>query len=524
MCEILLCACRTFDSADIVDSLIEFMIVTNKIVPEFENAIYDLLVTDDAVLEEYGIDSNKITDLFEKYRMIIISVPKEQLSKKILDHINSLDDLDDAYDYSLDVAQVLYDNQYYLMSTLVRLHSDVEIDFSDNNVVLGIKENVQWLKNRKEILASLRKEVLVKSNNLDEYKFLFTGEFPVVSKDEFALLTNNNCIDITNVLEYFTETNINVEAVEYIVRYFNREYRNNNIAFAVIRQLTKYSNEIIVAFFEKIDFTHSFLYYKFSETKKSIIKRLFSDSLELDTYEGKLNFMELTRFLDEKFDKSLLDNMDEKMEKRYVNLVSRRLGPNAVQMSTVDNLRSFNGIYSFGRNTGIPEKMWEEKEYVYYVVSTTCHAKAFVMESSPRREQQVWSTYLEIYSNPSKYLRTSEYMRNNKVFLKEIVENEDYLNFSDAVLETLSSVSQSKNLVNHIFKRGELFAIKYFASIKEGFADKEAARSFINAISLSDNRMALKNDSVRNNVYDKLIDPSLKNRYTRLRKSVGCKY
>lgn len=37
-------------------------------------------------------------------------------------------------------------------------------------------------------------------------------------------------------------------------------------------------------------------------------------------------------------------------------------------------------------------------------------------------------------------------------------------------------------------------------------------------------RTVLINDLVRNNVYEKLVDPSLKTRYTKLRKSAGCGY
>ena len=50
---------------------------------------------------------------------------------------------------------------------------------------------------------------------------------------------------------------------------------------------------------------------------------------------------------------------------------------------------------------------------------------------------------------------------------------------------------------------------------------KKAAKTYIELISLDKNRELLKSNDVRNNIYDKLVDPVLKGRYTKLRKTYG---
>ena len=164
--------------------------------------------------------------------------------------------------------------------------------------------------------------------------------------------------------------------------------------------------------------------------------------------------------------------------------------------------------------------MFEDEEYEYYVVSKTHSSKKFVMETGERLDK-IWPTYIEIFSNPSRLSQTISYMRANEEFLEKIMTSEIYTGFEDNALEQLAPIKQDAKLVTHVYSRENSFAIKYFSSMKSGFVDDKAAKAYVELLALDTNRMILKSDDVRNNIYEKLVDPVLKGRYTKLRKMYG---
>ena len=142
------------------------------------------------------------------------------------------------------------------------------------------------------------------------------------------------------------------------------------------------------------------------------------------------------------------------------------------------------------------------------------------METGERLDK-IWPTYIEIFSNPSRLSPTVSYMRANEEFLQKIMASEIYTGFEENALEQLALIKQDVKLITHIYSRGSSFAIKYFSSMKLGFVDDKAAKKYVDLLALDTNRMVLKNNDVRNNIYDKLVDPVLKGRYTKLRKMYG---
>ena len=113
-------------------------------------------------------------------------------------------------------------------------------------------------------------------------------------------------------------------------------------------------------------------------------------------------------------------------------------------------------------------------------------------------------------------------MKDNLTFLGEIVRREAYIGFSNVVLETLLKVAQDKKLISHVFAKGNSFAIKYFSSLSGGFINRDAAKMFVDQISLPQNRNVATNDAVRDKIYEMLVDSKLKAKYTIIRKKYGC--
>lgn len=524
ICEILIYACNVFASKEIVEDILEYMFVSGEVIEELEETVWELLkeepIDTESDEEESGITFERQNEIFQKYKQVINSVPVNNISESVLKHINAVDDFDNPYDYTTEISDWLFEHGYHFMSVLVKLNSDSSIDFSNENIVKGIRENCSWAEKHKKIFLELRKKILLCAENIFDYQFYFSSAFPLMTKEEFLLLTNNKNVTILNVLTFFSSDIINDEAVEYISKYFNKKFINHPEAAKALLALAKYSSEIVKSFFEKIDFSHAFLYYKFARSNKNKIKNEFYELLELDTYEGKLKFMENTKFLDEKFEDELVGNTDENMENRYAKLVNRRLAPNVIGSSTIEMLKSFNSYYSFSNYSGVNEKLFEHEEYEYYVVSTTQYSKKFVMETGERLEK-IWPTYIEIFTNPSRLSQTVSYMRANEEFLGKVMTSGIYTDFSENAIEQLSSIAQDAQLVEHIFSRGSVFAIKYFTAMKFGFVDDKAAGKYIELLGLESNKQILKSDAVRNNIYDKLVDPVLKRKYTNLRKNNG---
>ena len=178
-------------------------------------------------------------------------------------------------------------------------------------------------------------------------------------------------------------------------------------------------------------------------------------------------------------------------------------------------------MYPFDESTGVNESLLKEKEYEYYIVSTTLNKKKFTMETDDKFEL-LWPIYLEMYSDVKKFSKTREYMKENKRFLSKIRDREVYKDFSEEILETLTFIRQDESLISYVFSRSDAFAIKYFYSLKAGFVNRDAAKVFLKH--LETNMAVLKSDSVRYVIYDMLVDPGLKSQYTKLRKNCGCKF
>lgn len=518
VCNLLLFACEVFNVVDIAECLLEYMLLINKIVPQLEEAVWKLLIGESTDL----LADKEQEEIFIKYNRLINSVQIESVTGEILEHINGLEGFEKEYAYSLDIANKLYQNRYYLMYMLVCLNNDKEVDFSDKNIINCVIEERDWLQENKEAFRSIRKSILANADNIQEFGICFESEFPPLSNEEFILLTNNKSIDVTNVLNLFSKETIDEEVVEYLTKYFNRRHVSNNIAYEILVSIDKYSAKIVKLFFAKIDFFSAFIYAQFSREKKNNIKKIFAEKLELDTYKGKLDFMECTRFLDEKYEIELLDHMDDTMINKYVNLVRRSKGPRPINLSTIELLKSFSSYYSFSPSSGVNKKMLEEKEYEYYVVSTTLHAKKFHMVQGEMLEE-LWPTYIDLYSYTSSMSKTRAYMQANKEFLIKIMKNEDYIGFPNNVLETLSVIPQDYLLVAHIFEKGASFAIKYFSCIKEGFVDDKAENVYLDLLAQDSNRTVLISNAVHENVYEQLNNSNLKRKYTNLRKASGFK-
>ena len=299
-----------------------------------------------------------------------------------------------------------------------------------------------------------------------------------------------------------------------LCKYLNHKAINNNTAYDILIKVSNWTKEQVHLFFSKINFITAIQYYRFAKDKRYYIKRIYNEHFELETTDGILDFMEHTQYLEESLEKRLHKKCDEEQEKRYIKIIQTRMGP--ATQATITNILSFK--YYEGFDPSITAQFFNRAEYVWYVVSNTMFSKKFIVEKDSEKLTQLWPTYIDIFAGRKGFVNTKQYMSLNTDLLKMIVLNKEYANFPDETLLKLSQIRQSANLIEEVFSRGDAFAIEYFSSF-DGFLDTPDAKRFIELLESHEN--VILSDEVKHEAYEKLVDPSLKRRYTLLRKMYG---
>lgn len=509
-----------FDYEDILNSCFMYMLHTKQIVPECEQIIISVIAPEDGYLDTEPVESyHQRKEIFDKYREVINNTPVEKIAKETLNNINSIDEFDTSYDYTEEVASLLIENGYNLMYILVCINIGIKIDFSSSNIITGIKNNISWLKEHSFEFLSIREQVIQNATNIFDYGFCFDDNFKQISEDEFKLLLRRKDINKNNILN-FIPANADDTIVPYVAEYLNWSFINNSIAFEIIKSISKFDDSVINLFFDAINFTNAIQYYRFSNEKKKEVKKIFNNSLCLDTTKGMLRFMNNTRFLDSTFDKSLINNLNDDVDQElYVHIVDNRLG-GYMTKHTLINITSLSRYPKFNNYNDICERLFREKKLLAYVIIKSRSLGKFEIDEEKRLDL-LWETYIEIFTG-SKFQDVQEYMSQNTEFLELIRDKQTYEDFDSTTLMRLSKIKQNVELLNEVFSRGQSFAINYFSVFDKGFVDYNSEKEFVKL--LGENISVLKSDNVRNNAYNQLWDRSLKARYTTFRKANGCSY
>lgn len=521
----LISSAQVLDPVSIVECYFGFMKRIDKIVPELAYIIANIIDSpltssdeinvDDDSEERIGImistDAQK--EIFDKYIELINNISISNIPECVFEQINEFDTFEKLYYYTEKIANKMYELGYYFTYLIIACANAYLIDFSDENIVLALKQNQKQLEETAYI-SLIREKIISHANTLATYVFLFDSNFPIISSSEFANIIKRPDIDQTNVMNYIPFNRLNDDIVVALCKYFNRRLIKNSVAYDILLNISTWNKEHITLFFNKINFANSIQYYKFSKDKKILIKRQFADIFELETIDGILDFMEYTRYLDEILERRLTKKCDEDQERRYGDIIRNRLSTSTT--TTINNILSFK--YYSGFDTEITQQFFEQKKYEWYIVSNIMYHKKLIMETNEEKLNNLWPIYVDVFLNKTRLSSIRRYMEVNEQFLDEIRKRKSYLDFEDEDLAPLSKISQDALLVQEVFNRSEEFIISYFIDFK-GFKDYKAAKKFIEL--LESHEEVILSDEVKNEAYNKLVDPSLKGRYTRLRKMYG---
>lgn len=520
----LISSSQVLDPISIVDCYFEYMKHINKIIPDLAYVIFKIIETPPTSSEEIESETNSEKsedtfglmisvevqkEIFNKYLQLINNTSLTNIPDCVFEQINTLGKFENRYDYTEQIANKLYDIGYRLTYILIACTQKYKINFSDSNIYEAIKKNEDWLEENLDDFTLIRKKIITEANNLSTYSFLFTSRFPIISNAELIDITRRHDIDPTNIMNYIPFDTVNEDIIATLCKYLNQKTINNNIACDILLKITSWTKDHIKLFFGKINFATSIQYYKFAKDKKTLLKRQYKDIFELETIDGILDFMEYTRYLDESLEKKLTQKCNNEQEQRYGDIIRSRLG--STNKTTINNIISFK--YYRGFDNEITQYFFDQKNYEWYVVSKIMYHNKFTLEKEDVLNI-IWPVYIDIYLEKTRLASIRRYMEVNEEFLEEIQKRKNYADFQDEDLAPLSKILQDELLVQEIFSRDNDFIISYFANFK-GFKDHAAAKKFIEL--LESHETVIYSDEVKTEVYDKLIDPSLKGRYTRLR-------
>ncbi len=298
--------------------------------------------------------------------------------------------------------------------------------------------------------------------------------------------------------------------------FFSRRNQPNAHTFKILLYIARLEAAPAKECFDGLDFKN-IRYRYISRARQKEVKEAFREILALDTDEGKLHFMEKTGFLESAWETQILStlNGNSGMQKRYVALINR-----------VDRLSSATGRVYSQLNTAylvsdrLLQRLFEEKRYSNYVAAKVLKDGRHFAPEEGDRGAVLWTTYLSIFKHTN-WVWLREIMTENHDFLRRIMREGTYQDMADENRMQLCGIHQDDASVREAFERGPDFALSYFLEVG-GFQDRDSAVSFVNFVRKSPKLLA--SDELYKHIHgdrDMLVDPVLKQLYTKARKKAG---
>lgn len=402
------------------------------------------------------------------------------------------------------LCQYMYQVGFYLEYLCnITLLEQATIPWEDENIYEVIASNIAWIQaNSVKSFYAIRKLVLNNHSQKRKYDFIFETPYPVLSQSELLLVE-----DIEDVLRLLEGRKLTREQAFYVVNHFNQKYRNPTQAFKIIQFILQQEEEIANEMFYKLNLSHIPYARMASIRKKEINDKIYELFQMRENPDERVKFLHFTGVPVEEMEKDLWEelNQDEDLRKTYLayaNCLEK------IPNYTLRNIMKLDsvGIYS----AVINQRLWESKDYETYVSSKTALEKHFEMEEDKMSE--LWSVYTKMFHAPNRR-RTRDYMINNKVFMKRLIEQKEYLKVGDNIV-FYTAAEQSEDLLNYVVESYDVNIQKeYFSKIK-GFDGYEAAHRFCEIA--KENNVIGRTSAVYQNVKGKLINPGLEGWLTRI--------
>ena len=478
-----------FAEEDLVEPFLAYMDAKRKIIPELEQVIFS--------------QSTEIAAYIDMYTKLINAVPAEQITAKTLQNMHTLKmyaGLTPAVRAQQYKHGLYVDYIYSMVTDEIKL-----LDLCDPAIHDTIESNCSEIfLDEEKIWKRLRVLALEKfQEKIKDYLFMFEAEYPYVTEEELILVNH-----VQVAIKLLNRSVAEAGDMKRTAAFFNRARRTNTETYEILQFIAGYESGLVYELFYSLDM--KILPYKnIAKAKQSYIVELLTESLELNDPQEALRFMVHTGILLSSLEEILTEPLktDEQIREDYVDLINRLDKPTEM---TISNLITMGQIFRY--SPAILDKLFERNAFTIYIASSTLRDKAFRVEED--RRDALWPSYIKILKSEEAYKQTKQAMSQNLDFLNLLIAKKDYVGLPGASRIFLAKVPQDMECIENIMTY-ENDVIEQYFSIIVGFQDKEAAEKFVNEI--TSNNELIKSQSIYDNTHPKLIDPTLKSRYTRLR-------
>lgn len=487
--------------------VLEFMAQEDSIDPQLEAIVIEYLNNEDAERDE--TDISIVNQARTEYIKLINSCAPMGLSENTINYILATDSYSG---YSEIVANVIRAKGEALTYLQILLTNNLKIDFNEAYIQDAIMDNVDYFLDKSNSFHKLRLLLCENATHLSSYDFLFDDDYPLMTVPELQMLAQRKDFHDQDIIKRISPDHVDIDTALKIVSIFCRKSQTNNNSFMILEYIMQFPDEILSSTFLEIDFS-KIKYRGLAAKRKDVIKKRLKTVMELDTDDGRLSFMELTNYLDPNWENEIVDSLrtDKALMRRYIALVNKQ---NRITATTHKTLISIP--QHFPMSETVNREFRKRKSYKYYVISQILGKESFEMAPFEQRGE-LWETYMHIFKS-SGLERTRQYMTENQEFLDEIITKKEYIGMSEEQRIELSAAIQDADSLNDLGRFSSRFVLEYCLNIK-GFSDKTAAESFLKLLDISPDLLA--SNELYYHIHPKLIDPSLKAKYTVSRKKAG---
>lgn len=519
-------------------ALIEFMKVNGEIIDDFDEEVCTYIkqpeekvppkARDEADEEPEDIaeedDEDKILtsgeSVFFAYQELINQIAPSGLKPESLQRLRNLERYDG---FTPETAMRLKENNYIYEYVLLALCQGQEIMYGEQDIMQAILENKEHLyRHDRELFLQLRTNILESdSKNLGQYSTLFGETYPIITERELEAVGGERHDFDLRILDVTPPKQVTTVDAEHLCKFFcrdnfRRKERKNEVILTILCFVGKMESKAANTLFYGLDF-NIITYKNLSREKRDKAKEALRKALELDIATNQVSFMKATRTIDAEWEAKLVPLMkeDPALEKAYVDAVNscEKVSPNTVAVIT-----KLSVIY--GTAPHITTKVLQEKRFFWYVASKIQWDKEFIMEEGNNAEA-LWNAYVEIYGKErdDSWGEIKAWMTANTAFLSKLMERNEFAKLDDESRISMARLLQDARSVEEAFSRGDEFALSYFLKVG-GFRDKAAADKFVNLVIANEKLLA--SNELYEHIHEKLVDGTLKARYTyRRNRQVG---
>lgn len=282
------------------------------------------------------------------------------------------------------------------------------------------------------------------------FDYMFLGDNELITLEEIKII--NNFEIIIKLTNYFKIDEI---YVNNIIRYVNNSTKTKIIEF--IKEISKVENiktEMYKKIFNSIDFNK----YLLLDNQIKIIYKCSYEKMELFNKESFLKFIykinKFNDYINELFigllDPSSLDDV-----KNYIKICTD---------FNYASSKSINFIKSYSNYLALPnhllQKMYDEKQYSYYVVSKLLSDKNYYIEHD--KFDNLKQIYIDKFIN----LKIWQYNVDEEM-MNYLFDNVDFQNLTSDRLIVFVNHTQNKNIISAVIETNEYdFIKKYLKRIR----------------------------------------------------------